>query len=214
MSIYKEIAQIVKVLKPRRFLEIGVQSGKNLLAVDCPCKVGIEPFENFPESFPCKVYKGTSDDVFASEDFREDAFDMIFIDGLHEFKQVVRDVKNSLDILSPKGMIVCHDVYPFDLLKKCENLTSKECPGVNRPWCGDVWKLIFYVRFCMLYLNFCTVSNFPGYLYLWRNTVLRKKAEEDFNITLIDSFSTVNGMIHKNLMNIVPLERVWECRNL
>lgn len=215
MSIYKEIAQIVKVCKPRRFLEIGVQSGRNLLAIDCPYKVGIDPSPKIGDNFPLKIYKDTSDNAFASNEFKhnEANFDLIFIDGFHEFNQVVRDVENSLHFLSHDGLIICHDVYPFGCIDKYENLTDKECPG-PQPWTGDVWKLVFYVRFCMLYLDFCVVSNFPGYLYLWRNTVLREKAEEEFDINSIDAFSVTNGMIHKNLMNIVSLERVWKCRNL
>jgi hypothetical protein len=215
MSIYKELSCVVERLRPRRFLEVGVGSGANLAAIDCPYKTGIDPNPMVISSFPYRIYTDTSDNVFGGDEFRnnEEAYDLIFIDGLHKFRQVVRDVENSLKFLAPKGLIICHDVFPFDRLDKCPGLTNKEYPGPDKPWCGDVWKLIFYVRFCMPQLNFCTVNNFPGYLYLWRNAVPRKK-EEKFDINLIDGFSVTNGMIHKNLMNVIPLEKVWECRNL
>lgn len=208
MSIYNELRQIIEVIKPKSFLEIGIDRGLNLEAVDCPYKVGIDPNPSISSNFKHKVYIGASDDIFLNSNFKknEDGFDLIFVDGLHEFKQVVRDAKNSLNFLNSGGVIVCHDVYPFDFLDRYKGLTDKECPGPGLAWTGDVWKLIFYVRFCMLNLDFYTISKFPGYLCLMRNIVSREKSDEEFDLNFIDTFSLTNAMIHKNLMNIVSAE--------
>ena len=39
-------------------------------------------------------------------------FDVIFIDGLHEYYQIRKDVINSLKYLDKNGYIVIHDLFP------------------------------------------------------------------------------------------------------
>lgn len=206
MSIHVELAQIIKAFKPKRFLEIGVQSGANLLAVNCPYKVGIEPNNVIFGDFPHKIYWDTSDHVFASEEFQqEDNFDLIFIDGLHKFRQVVRDVNNSLKVLSRNGLIICHDVYPFDYLEQFETLTAEKCPGESKPWTGDVWKLIPYVSSYMTDLDFRTITNFPGFLCLWRNGTIREDKDANIGINIIDEFLVGSGLRGIPYMNIVSV---------
>ena len=100
MSKYKELKQIIAKLKPVSFLEIGIDDGSNLISVDCPHKIGIDPEPKVETDFPYRIYRNTSDNVFGSDEFKkaELGFDLIFIDGLHKFKQVVRDVENSLSL--------------------------------------------------------------------------------------------------------------------
>lgn len=206
MSIHKELKQIIEIVKPRRYLEIGVWRGVNLLRVNCPYRVGIDPSPEINNDFPLRVYRDTSDNVFASSKFKhnETRFDLIFIDGLHEFKQVMRDIENSLRFLAPYGVIVCHDVYPFDFLDKYEDLTNKEYPG-SVPWTGDVWKVILYVKYCVRYLDFCTISSFPGYLCLWRNTMLRRD-QSTMSINDINSLTINEGIKQIPLMNVCTID--------
>jgi len=42
-------------------------------------------------------------------------YDVIFIDGLHYYKQVLKDIKNSLKILNKDGFILVHDCLPRTL---------------------------------------------------------------------------------------------------
>lgn len=54
----------------------------------------------------------TSDEFFADPRFREARFDVVFIDGMHEGQQALRDAENALGRLRPGGFITMHDMAP------------------------------------------------------------------------------------------------------
>jgi len=45
---------------------------------------------------------------------REPPFDLIFVDGSHEFEHVVADSRLALELLAPGGILVWHDYRPND----------------------------------------------------------------------------------------------------
>jgi hypothetical protein len=49
---------------------------------------------------------------------REPLFDLIFVDGSHEFEHVVADSRLALELLAPGGIIVWHDYRPNDYFNK------------------------------------------------------------------------------------------------
>jgi len=63
---------------------------------------------------------------------------MIFIDGLHHYDQVLKDIDNSLNHLSQNGSILCHDCLPTT-----EKMQSRDDNGGE--WTGDVWKAMFII---------------------------------------------------------------------
>lgn len=207
---HKELIQIIKALKPKRYLEIGVALGVNLLNDNAPHQVGIDPTPRVDKEFRTKIYKDTSDNVFASVEFKkkETSFDFVFIDGYHEFMQVIRDIKNSLLLLNKNGVIVCHDVYPFDNLNTFKHLIDDKCPGNKLAWTGDVWKTIFYVRYCMPHLQFYTLSNFPGYLYIQRSFNYRQTEHKLISIDEIKNLPIEYGINNKDEMHIVSVEEL------
>ena len=80
----------------------------------------------------------TSDGFFAA---CGRTFDLIFVDGLHDSAQVVRDVRNALSRLNPGGCVVLHD---------CKPLFEREAafpmpPGVAC-WNGTVWQAVAHLR--------------------------------------------------------------------
>ena len=218
-SIYKEIAIVEELLKPERYLEIGILKGKNLLQVDAKYKVGIDIAPKLIARQNIKIYKGASDKVFNSEKFKkEKPFDLIFIDAFHEYRQVVRDINNAVKFLNPKGIIVCHDVYPFDRLD-LPNLTDKQPPNSLSAWTGDVWKAVFHVRWLMSKLDYCVVKNFPGYLYLRKRRKAREIDDSELkerlgtdtvNENIIDNLTEEWVLNNLDLMNIVSLEELKE----
>lgn len=174
MSTYPTLRTIVDIIKPVRYLEVGVATGSNLSAVSASYKAGIDPRPMVPNNFPHKIYCGPSDEVFGSDEFKEcekSGFDLIFIDGLHEARQVIRDIVNSLRFLRNGGIIVCHDVYPYNrlMLPGYERLIdTKNIPTfIDFPWCGDVWKVPFILHNLEMRVNYFIVTEFPGYLCLW-----------------------------------------------
>ena len=80
--------------------------------------------------------RATSDNFFKNN---QDFFDCIFIDGLHEYKQVKRDIQNSLKFLNKDGIILLHDCLP-------NNFYAQATPRCQWEWNGDVWKAIVECR--------------------------------------------------------------------
>jgi SAM-dependent methyltransferase len=85
------------------FLEIGCRSDANFSRVPFVDKVGVDPVAG-------GNVRATSDEFFAT---CGRTFDLIFVDGLHESAQVVRDAANALRILNPGGTLLFHDCKPL-----------------------------------------------------------------------------------------------------
>ena len=49
-------------------------------------------------------------------------FDLILIDASHEYKDVMNDISNSINLINSKGVIIMHDIY------------NNEYPGVEKAW--------------------------------------------------------------------------------
>ena len=105
---------ICEIRKPQRYLEIGIQSGENFKAVNCPVKVGVDPDPNV--EYQTGLWRFTSDQFF--EDWGRVGsrpnypFDLIFIDGDHSAEQTDKDIGNAILHLNKGGLIVCHDARP------------------------------------------------------------------------------------------------------
>jgi len=124
---------LIKVYGYKRYLEIGVcgyqeksRAGATWHDMRVVQKDGVDPMGE-----PAN-YHMTSDDFFANI-ADDDRWDIIFIDGDHGYKQVVRDLDNSLKHLADGGLIVMHDVYPHP------NLVAKGPPfpkAFSEIWCA------------------------------------------------------------------------------
>jgi len=109
------------------YLEIGCQGDLLFDAVAMKNKIGVDPEAG-------GTRRMTSDDFFRSNSAR---FDVVFVDGLHVYDQVHRDVVNAIRFLRPGGWVAIHDMLPHDAVQEhVPNLS----PG---PWSGDVWKVAF-----------------------------------------------------------------------
>jgi hypothetical protein len=113
----------------KSFLEIGVCDGINQRNVDAEHKVGVDP-DPMISGEPVTSHIMTSDDFFKDN---KETFDIVFVDGLHHWETVYRDIKNSLDCLNDGGAIVCHDMSPIEEV-------HQRVPRETRIWNGDCWK--------------------------------------------------------------------------
>ena len=77
-----------------------------------------------------------NDDFFQAND---EMFDIVFIDGLHTYDQVKKDILNSVDCLKENGIILVHDCMP-------DSLSKQAVPRYRMIWNGDVWKAITDLR--------------------------------------------------------------------
>ena len=77
-------------------------------------------------------FRMESDEFFKK--FPELKFDVIFIDGLHEYEQCQKDCINSINQLNKGGIILIHDLLP-------KSYYEEHIPQKQSPWTGDVWKV-------------------------------------------------------------------------
>lgn len=109
------------------YLEIGCQGNICFDAVPMMNKIGVDPEGG-------GTHREYSDNFFSNNN---KLFDVIFIDGLHIYDQVHRDVVNSIKFLKPGGWVAIHDMLPHDAI-------SEHVPMISKgPWFGDVWKVAF-----------------------------------------------------------------------
>jgi len=126
---FEIINKIIKKNSYERYLEIGCFKDENFNKINITYKVGVDPVSG-------GTVRKTSDQYFKNN---KEYFDIIFIDGLHYFDQVKKDIKNSLDFLNTKGIIIVHDCLP-------SKIRDQMIPRAHEKWNGDVWKAIVEFR--------------------------------------------------------------------
>lgn len=129
------------------YLEIGVAWGETFDGVRAKYKVGVDPD---PNSKATQVMP--SDEFFKNLDPHY-KFDIIFVDGLHQWEQCYRDIENSLNHLSPDGTILVHDVNPLEEVW----VTDVPREGFTPIWTGDVYKAIVKARIDRNDIQVCTL---------------------------------------------------------
>lgn len=134
-----------------RYLEIGVRTGYTFLNVRSDYRYSVDP--NFPATF-----KMTSNEFFQLNKARRLRFDLVFVDGLHQREQVVRDVLNSTAILNRGGIVIIDDCRPLEEYQQ----VSADAPPDGRPWCGDVWKGVVDLRHDRT-LDICVIDKGWGF---------------------------------------------------
>lgn len=117
-------------LESVKYLEIGCFNDEvfNSIPLLKHQKVGVDPEKG-------GTLRLTSDDFFLKN---KDKFDVIFIDGLHHYEQVRRDIINSINSINSNGIIFIHDMLP-------ESEISSKVPRQKyvSNWNGDVFRVIF-----------------------------------------------------------------------
>ena len=149
--------------KNNNYLEIGVEYGECFNQVHFLNKIGVDPDPKFiPKSG--QIIKLTSDDYFRqyligesssvdSDDCIENIiipkFDVIFIDGMHQSEYILRDINNSLQVLSENGTIFIDDILPFNYNEQLKipikHYYENGILKYGENWTGDVWKVIYHL---------------------------------------------------------------------
>ena len=201
MKRYELINLLIKYNGYKTYLEIGVEEGECFKMINCMYKDSVDPcVENEFETlnwYPVN-YKMTSD-MFFKHVSTDKKYDIIFIDGLHEYEQVNKDIANSLDHLNADGVIIVHDCNP-------KSYDMQKVPREQVYWSGDVWKSIVnfanvpYLKVFVIDedtgLGVITVEkndnvkSLPGtitwdYFDVNRETLLNLKSSNDFLINFL-----------------------------
>jgi hypothetical protein len=149
------IAEMCRKRQVRRYLEIGVHTGKNLSKIPCDRAIGVDPcFEisNNVSSHKSSVhlYQTTSDRFFADVDVLSAAggsIEFAFLDGMHAFEFLLRDFYNTEAICTASSLIAMHDCIPLSHEMADRNLVDGVPDGAFKGyWTGDVWKIVPILR--------------------------------------------------------------------
>ncbi len=123
------IDYLIKKNNYLNYLEIGCDDDQLFSKVKIKNKIGVDPVSG-------GNVRKNSDDFFLEN---KDKFDLVFIDGLHIYEQVKKDIINSLKCLNENGIILVHDCMP-------DSLSKQAVPRYKMKWNGDVWKAIVDLR--------------------------------------------------------------------
>ena len=123
------IQNIIDRNKFNSYLEIGCYNDDCFAKINVTKKIGVDPFMG-------GNVRMSSDDFF---NINKDKFDCIFIDGLHTYEQVKKDIDNSLKSINENGVMIVHDCLP-------ESIFEQAVPRSKRRFKGDSWKAIVEMR--------------------------------------------------------------------
>ena len=122
------IKYVIEKNKYKNYLEIGCNSDDVFNNINIE-KTGVDPVSG-------GNFRGTSDEFFSQNSKN---YDCIFIDGLHVYQQVIKDILNSIKILNNNGVIILHDCLP-------KSIGHQRVPRTRYNWNGDVWKAVVEAR--------------------------------------------------------------------
>ena len=128
-SRFEIIQKIINKNKYESYLEIGCDKNVNFSKIEAKEKIGVDPISG-------GTIRMTSDEFFKTNTKK---FDCVFIDGLHIYEQVRKDIINSVKFLNSNGIIILHDCLPT-------KIWNQIVPRIYTGWNGDVWKAIVEAR--------------------------------------------------------------------
>jgi hypothetical protein len=138
-------------LTPRTYLEVGTETGASLSSVGCDA-IAVDPrftlqtgaTGNRRRSF---FFQMPSDTFFANEDvpgLLGRPVDIAFLDGMHRFEFLLRDLIGAEAACHSRSLILLHDCLPLNprmALRQYQQGDPAEGDSVYF-WTGDVWKLL------------------------------------------------------------------------
>ncbi len=184
------------IVKPARYIEIGVALGKSLALTRAGTfAIGIDPsaancdglFFHSPEVEPL-LFAMTSDCFFDALDVHSllgyQSFDMAFIDGDHTFEQALKDFIQLERLAGPSSVVFIHDCLPV-------NPVVAEKQRKTMFWCGDVWKVLPCLKKIRPDLNIITFPATPAGLAMVTGLNPASRVLEQQFDTIVSSFSDI-----------------------
>jgi hypothetical protein len=203
----RRLNHLADSLNCQRYLEIGVETGITFHQVNCPHKTGVDPKFIFDltcsnelnQHGSCEYHEMQSDLFFSKHRRDRASYDLIFIDGLHHFDQVMRDFIHAMAFAHSGTVFLIDDTLPCDVFSSMRDqqqaldLRARYSIGFQgNAWHGDVYQFVLLLS---LY--------FPDYRYR----------------TLLDSNSNPQTIIwfdpdHADTNEWTQVRSLWAAQNL
>ncbi|QIX25388.1 class I SAM-dependent methyltransferase [Nocardioides sp. JQ2195] len=138
MNRHQFLAGLHEAVRPRTYLETGVQTGQSLQLSRVP-SIGIDPAFTINREIQADVHlaRTTSDEFFAREDplahLPIPIVDLAFIDGMHLAEYALRDFIAVERFTTPASVMLFDDTLPLNVLMANRKRESGS-------WTGDVYK--------------------------------------------------------------------------
>jgi len=150
------LKRLHNVLQPKRYLEIGTNSGQSLALAKC-ATVAIDPnfqiSSNVWQGKPsCHLFQCTSDVFFRERDPAEilgGPIDFAFLDGMHWCEMLLRDFINTEGHCNRNSIIAIHDCLPVDIHVARRDTQDRSSANISEHpewWTGDVWKTALLLK--------------------------------------------------------------------
>lgn len=143
------------------YVEIGVRDGESLRIVKADRKIAVDPIRT-PRMSVLRAgeefFEVGSDEFFdhhAPKALAPRSVDVALVDGLHEFRQVLRDVLNLERYMRRDGVIFLDDANPRTPAR------ARDTP-TGGAWNGDVWKVAPFLTSERPDLEFFTIDADEG----------------------------------------------------
>lgn len=144
MKRHELLAHLHTLVKPRTYLEVGVNDGSSLSLVRSP-GIAIDPAFSVTKELKADIHlvRSTSDEFFARsqplEHLPEPTIDLAFIDGMHLSEFALRDFINVERYTTPASVILLDDMLPRSVDEAARERHT-------RAWAGDVYKVSEVLR--------------------------------------------------------------------
>ena len=173
------------------YLEIGCDQDQLFSKIDIQNKVGVDPVSG-------GNLRKTSDEFFKANNKK---FDLVFIDGLHTYKQVKKDIINSLNCLKENGVVLVHDCMP-------DCMSKQAVPRYRMTWNGDVWKAIVDLRHNGdLNIFTCEIDQGIGIIKKEKNTSILKVDKKIKDLKFKDYYENYNKYLR--VININEFKKMF-----
>lgn len=152
------LQHLAKVRAVKRYLEVGVFTGACFAQIPAERAIGVDPSFRIAHNIAVgktdiRLFQMPSDLFFAEVDVLaafDGPVDFAFLDGMHQFEYLLRDIANTERVASPRGLIALHDCLPLSepMTLRSQDEARRKAQGspYERWWTGDVWKVIPILR--------------------------------------------------------------------
>ncbi len=218
MLRHEFIQRFVDMIPNARYLEVGVSTGETFTRIKARKKTGVDPVYAFDFKANAEADSTAHYEVLTSDAFFQKAiergvkkFDVVFLDGLHTFEQILKDLLNAVHLVEESGIIVIDDVIPSDYTASVSDVPTmfalrRAAGNADASWMGDVYKIVWFVATYMPFFNYATIKENHGQMVLWRG--VNRTVEKDIKLKNISEKEFKDVVLESDIYNMMPFEEI------